>query len=254
MSTRVKRKSCDTSQSSCALEDQSSNKCSRTENDSPLSNQLTEQEKREERARRNRASALKSRNKRRQRLAFLETEYSRLQQHIFQLQKENRALHRENIRMRRCSTGKKNTTTKSDPLDSVGLPPDEQTIVCAKSATYALPMAPLTRQTSTSQLTNLFEGSSASTRSTTNVRAPESASRRNASSIFNDSEKSLSRTPSNVSIDTSMSNDWLPVEAAVDVLDWDCSFDKPLSPRLATASLCRSVGLTGSSGRRLVSA
>eukprot|EP00750_Incisomonas_marina_P012023 INCI16494.3.p1 GENE.INCI16494.3~~INCI16494.3.p1 ORF type:complete len:403 (-),score=85.63 INCI16494.3:987-2048(-) len=61
---------------------------------------MTEEEKREDRARRNRASALKSRNKRRQRLAYLEVEYKRLQEHIVQLKKDNATLQDENTSLR----------------------------------------------------------------------------------------------------------------------------------------------------------
>eukprot|EP00591_Stephanopyxis_turris_P006099 CAMPEP_0195523086 /NCGR_PEP_ID=MMETSP0794_2-20130614/21909_1 /TAXON_ID=515487 /ORGANISM="Stephanopyxis turris, Strain CCMP 815" /LENGTH=249 /DNA_ID=CAMNT_0040653001 /DNA_START=93 /DNA_END=842 /DNA_ORIENTATION=+ len=66
--------------------------------------EMTEEQKREDRARRNRASALKSRNKRRQRLAFLEVEYKRMQDQLAQLKSENEELKEENTKLRSTTT------------------------------------------------------------------------------------------------------------------------------------------------------
>lgn len=58
--------------------------------------EMTEEERKEDRAKRNRASALKSRNKRRTRLAFLEIEYKKLQERIRQLERQNEGLQKQN--------------------------------------------------------------------------------------------------------------------------------------------------------------
>ena len=66
-----------------------------------LHQHMTEEEKREDRARRNRASALKSRNKKRVRLAFLEEEHKRLCARIRELEHLNTNLQQENTKLRR---------------------------------------------------------------------------------------------------------------------------------------------------------
>ena len=77
--------------------------------------EMTEDEKREDRARRNRASALKSRNKRRQRLAYLEVEYKRLQGIVEKLQKQNDVLQNENATLRQQQQQQQQQQQSSTP-------------------------------------------------------------------------------------------------------------------------------------------
>ena len=90
-----------------ALRDTSSATTAATSNNADL----TEEQKREDRARRNRASALRSRNKRRQRLAFLEMEYHKLLRTIDDLNSENASLKVENARLKGHSVAE--TATES---------------------------------------------------------------------------------------------------------------------------------------------
>jgi hypothetical protein len=64
---------------------------------------MTEEERREDRASRNRASALKSRNKRRQRLAFLEVEYAKLRGVVERLAAEKARLQTECAMLKRAA-------------------------------------------------------------------------------------------------------------------------------------------------------
>lgn len=121
---------------------------------------MTEEEKREDRARRNRASALKSRNKRRQRLAYLEVEYKRLQEQIVQLKKDNATLQDENsaLRLKQAQQEKKweqsVSVAATNPVSPMSAPADDSTpsvVADANSAatdrkiTPQLPSAPFTK-------------------------------------------------------------------------------------------------------------
>jgi hypothetical protein len=135
--------------------------------------EMTEEQRREDRARRNRASALKSRNKRQQRLAFLEVECKRLCDRIRLLEGENVALQAENAALRHtvgshnvdagAKAGASNTSAtaaaaaasrrrvavpvKADvaPAASSTTPPSAATP--ARSVSAAAPLAPATTTT-----------------------------------------------------------------------------------------------------------